>query len=207
VIREEPHEACFLFSFSLWVLFLESELELLVTVEIGGPSLSKVLLDYLSEEFSIGGSLLVGGCPGSCFSQKDIHYTEDVLVSMKRVVLVDEEIHLQVGSRPWGGDARVDFGPVDLAVHLVHRLLPVPVFNLRFRDVSHRRVEAGLLEQLVAVHEPRAEGIEQAAEGGLLQKIEVWMWLDRDPCLPKGGLEIPKRGCRFEYIVVVVFPE
>ena len=105
MIREKPHNAHFLFSLALWVLLLESELELLVTVEIHGPSSSKVLLDYLPEKAGIGGSLAVGGCPGSCFPREDIHHTEDVLVSMKRVVSVDEEIHLQVGSRPRGGDA------------------------------------------------------------------------------------------------------
>jgi len=57
---------------------------------------------------------------------------------------------------------------MDLVVHLIHELLPVSGFNLRFHDVSHERVEASLLGQLVAVHEPRSEDVEQPAKDGLL---------------------------------------
>ena len=93
-------------------------------------------------------------------------------------------------------------------MHLVHRLLPVPGFHLCLCDVSHGGVETGLLGQLVTVHEARPGCVEQAAEGGLLQKVEAWVWLDRDPSRSGGGLEIPERGCRFARVVVaVVSPE
>jgi len=62
---------------------------------------------------------------------------------------------------------------VDLAVHLVHGLLPVPSFDLCFHDVSHGRVKVSLLGQLVTVHEPHSKSIKQSTKGGLLQKIEV----------------------------------
>ena len=65
-------------------------------------------------------------------------------------------------------------------MHLVDWLPPVPVLDLRLGDVSQRGVKMGLFVQLAAVHEPRAWCIEQAAEGRLLQKVELWMRLDRD---------------------------
>ena len=67
VIHKKTHEVHFFSSFSLWILFLESELELLVAVEIHEPSSSKVFLDHLLKEVSISGSFVVGSCPGSCF--------------------------------------------------------------------------------------------------------------------------------------------
>jgi len=166
MIREELHEVLF-FSLTLRIL-LETEFELPITVQIHGPSPSKLLLDHLLEESGVGGALAVGGGPGGSLSRENIHHAKDVLVAMKRVITVDEEIHLQVRSRSWGGDARVDLGFVDLAMHLVDWLLPVPVFDLRLGDVSHGRIEACLLGQLVAVHEPCARRVKQATEGGLL---------------------------------------